>query len=332
MGSVPNVGLMAQAAEEYGSHDKTLRCRPLARCASSTRQARADEHDVEAGDIWRACQTKDVPVRDWVSSRSAGAARRSPRGLLARRVPRPRCEGDRQVGRLPARPRHTGLEIQILSPTRHGRHAGGIRRAETISVTGDVPREGLTDLFPILQLGTSAKISRSRRLSTARAFRPCRRLAPKTRSSCSRRTTCGGTAWVSSSPWQSRSASTTSPRHRTPGCSGSPRPGHPHVPRPEQNSRATGRLHRRPWVALLHRALLGPGGPGRTRTRGAGSGFRPGLLQGAGGAGVSPHHRGPTPPPSRGTPPSSAATTGPTGEDPAVMRPSAAFNDALASL
>ena len=104
MGTTPNVGLMAQKAEEYGSHDKTFEIAAAGKVrvvdSSGTTLL---EHDVEAGDIWRACQTKDAPVRDWVRlaverARATGVAR----GLLARRVPRARRRGPQEGPRLPA--------------------------------------------------------------------------------------------------------------------------------------------------------------------------------------------------------------------------------------
>jgi isocitrate dehydrogenase len=162
MGSVPNVGLMAQAAEEYGSHDKTFEIP----AAGTVRVVSASgdvllEHDVEAGDIWRACQTKDVPVRDWVKlavtrARATGApavfwldeTRAHDANLIAKvRQYLPEHDTD-------------GLEIQVLAPALATAYSlERIRRGEdTISVTGNVLRDYLTDLFPILELGTSAKM------------------------------------------------------------------------------------------------------------------------------------------------------------------------------
>jgi isocitrate dehydrogenase len=162
MGSVSNVGLMAQAAEEYGSHDKTFEMPS----AGTVRVVNAAgdvilEHDVEAGDIWRACQTKDVPVRDWVKlavtrARATGApaifwldeSRAHDAHLIAKvRDYLPEHETD-------------GLEIQILAPELATAYSlERIRKGEdTISVTGNVLRDYLTDLFPILELGTSAKM------------------------------------------------------------------------------------------------------------------------------------------------------------------------------
>ncbi|MFG3056920.1 NADP-dependent isocitrate dehydrogenase [Kitasatospora sp. NPDC048239] len=162
IGSVPNVGLMAQAAEEYGSHDKTFEIGT----AGTVRLVGADgevvlEQAVEAGDIFRACQTKDLPIRDWVK--------------LA--VTRARATGDPAVFWLDAERAHDavliekvkaylpehdteGLQIEIKSPVEATLFSlERIRRGEnTISVTGNVLRDYLTDLFPILELGTSAKM------------------------------------------------------------------------------------------------------------------------------------------------------------------------------
>ncbi|MFE1450522.1 NADP-dependent isocitrate dehydrogenase [Streptomyces olivaceoviridis] len=162
MGSVPNVGLMAQKAEEYGSHDKTFEI-PAAGTVRLTDQAGnvLIEQPVAQGDIFRACQTKDDPIRDWVK--------------LA--VTRARATGDPAVfwldetrahdAQLIAKvkqylPEHDteGLDIRILSPVEATKlSVERIRRGEnTISVTGNVLRDYLTDLFPILELGTSAKM------------------------------------------------------------------------------------------------------------------------------------------------------------------------------
>ncbi|WP_052868132.1 NADP-dependent isocitrate dehydrogenase [Streptomyces niger] len=162
MGSVPNVGLMAQKAEEYGSHDKTFEvpATGTVRVVDSNGTALL-EQTVSAGDIFRACQTKDIPIRDWVK--------------LA--VTRARATGDPAVfwldeGRahdanLIAKvkqylPEHDteGLQIEIMSPVEATKFSvERIRRGEnTISVTGNVLRDYLTDLFPILELGTSAKM------------------------------------------------------------------------------------------------------------------------------------------------------------------------------
>jgi isocitrate dehydrogenase len=162
MGSVPNVGLMAQAAEEYGSHDKTFEIQTdgVVRIVDE-RGGTLLEHAVEAGDIWRACQTKDAPVRDWVKL----AVRR------ARATGAPAVfwldEGRPHDAQLIAKVRRylgeqdtNGLDIRILSPVEAMKVSlERIRRGEdTISVTGNVLRDYLTDLFPILELGTSARM------------------------------------------------------------------------------------------------------------------------------------------------------------------------------
>ncbi len=162
MGSVPNVGLMAQAAEEYGSHDKTFEipATGTVRVLDESGQALI-EHAVSAGDIWRACQTKDVPIRDWVK--------------LA--VTRARATGDPAVFWLDETRAHDanliakvreyltehdtdGLQIEIMAPADAMAFSlERIRKGEdTISVTGNVLRDYLTDLFPIMELGTSAKM------------------------------------------------------------------------------------------------------------------------------------------------------------------------------
>jgi isocitrate dehydrogenase len=162
MGSVPNVGLMAQKAEEYGSHDKTFEIP-----ADGTVRVVDDsgaiviEHAVEAGDVWRMCQVKDLPVQDWVKlavtrARATGApavfwldeTRAHDRELIAKVE---RYLGDHDT---------SGLEIQILAPVEAARLSlDRIREGkDTISVTGNVLRDYLTDLFPILEVGTSAKM------------------------------------------------------------------------------------------------------------------------------------------------------------------------------
>jgi isocitrate dehydrogenase len=162
MGSVPNVGLMAQKAEEYGSHDKTFEIdRPgSVRVVDAGGQVLL-EHAVEPGDIWRACQTKDAAVRDWVKlavtrARATGApavfwldATRAHDAQLIEKVTRSLGDHDLE-----------GLQIEIMAPVAAIAFSlERIRRGEdTISVTGNVLRDYLTDLFPILELGTSAKM------------------------------------------------------------------------------------------------------------------------------------------------------------------------------
>ncbi|WIB26422.1 NADP-dependent isocitrate dehydrogenase [Curtobacterium sp. MCSS17_015] len=162
MGSVPNVGLMALKAEEYGSHDKTFEL-PGAGVVRVTNAAGATvlEHDVEPGDIWRACQTKDVAIRDWVKlAVSRARATGSPAVFW---LDETRAHDAALIGlvRTYLQEHDTdGLQIEILSPEDAMRFSlERIRRGEdTISVTGNVLRDYLTDLFPIMELGTSAKM------------------------------------------------------------------------------------------------------------------------------------------------------------------------------
>jgi isocitrate dehydrogenase len=216
MGSVPNVGLMAQAAEEYGSHDKTFEIPG----DGVVRVVDGDgtvvlEQSVASGDIFRMCQTKDIPIRDWVK--------------LA--VSRARATGDPAVFWLDERRPHDanliakvreylpdydteGLQIEIMSPEEATAFSlERIRRGEnTISVAGNVLRDYLTDLFPIMELGTSAKMLSIVPLINGPA--QVGRLQ-STSSSSSKRTTCAGTASASSSPWP-RASSTLHSEPETP--------------------------------------------------------------------------------------------------------------------
>ncbi len=162
MGTVPNVGLMAQKAEEYGSHDKTFKIEADGKVQVLNKAGDVlMEHEVSEGDLWRACQAKDIPVQDWVK--------------LA--VERARKTGDPAVFWLDPERAHDrnmatqvekylkdhdteGLDIRILSPVEACQlSVDRIREGKnTISVTGNVLRDYLTDLFPILELGTSAKM------------------------------------------------------------------------------------------------------------------------------------------------------------------------------
>ncbi|MEX2582275.1 MAG: NADP-dependent isocitrate dehydrogenase [Gemmatimonadota bacterium] len=162
MGSVPNVGLMAKKAEEYGSHDKTheMQADGAVRVLDSAGKT-LSEHRVEAGDIWRACQTKDVAVRDWVKlavtrARATGA----PAVFWLDRTRAHDAELIRKVEQYLGDHDTDGLQIEILAPADAMRFSlERIRRGEdTISVTGNVLRDYLTDLFPILEIGTSARM------------------------------------------------------------------------------------------------------------------------------------------------------------------------------
>ncbi len=162
MGSVSNVGLMAQKAEEYGSHDKTFQipCKGTVKVTDASGNVLL-VHTVEAGDIWRMCQTRDLPIQDWVK--------------LA--VNRARATGSPAIFWLDKKRAHdaniisktqtylknhdtSGLEIKIMAPVEAMRYTLDRVKAgeDTISVTGNVLRDYLTDLFPILELGTSAKM------------------------------------------------------------------------------------------------------------------------------------------------------------------------------
>jgi isocitrate dehydrogenase len=162
MGSVPNVGLMAQAAEEYGSHNKTFEIAAdgIVRITDADGKTLI-EHSVESGDIWRACQTKDAAIRDWVKlavrrARATGCpalfwldAKRAHDAQLIAKVEKYLADHDT-----------TGLDIRILPPAEACQFSLEriVKGEDTISVTGNVLRDYLTDLFPILEVGTSAKM------------------------------------------------------------------------------------------------------------------------------------------------------------------------------
>ncbi|SEM06277.1 NADP-dependent isocitrate dehydrogenase [Streptacidiphilus jiangxiensis] len=162
MGSVPNVGLMAQAAEEYGSHDKTFEIAAdgVVRLVDTAGNV-VLEQNVAAGDIFRACQTKDLPIRDWVKlAVSRARATGSPAVFW---LDETRAHDANLIAKVKQYlPEHDteGLQIEIMSPVEATAFSlERIRRGEdTISVTGNVLRDYLTDLFPILELGTSAKM------------------------------------------------------------------------------------------------------------------------------------------------------------------------------
>ncbi len=162
MGSVPNVGLMAQKAEEYGSHDKTFEIEAAGRVEVVDGSGEVlMSHDVEAGDIWRACQTKDAPVRDWV--KLAVTRARASQTPAVFWLDETRAHDRNLIAKVEAYlPEHDtdGLDLRVLSPVEAAKlSVERIRRGEdTISVTGNVLRDYNTDLFPILELGTSAKM------------------------------------------------------------------------------------------------------------------------------------------------------------------------------
>lgn len=162
MGSVPNVGLMAQKAEEYGSHDKTFEI-PVAGTVKVLDKAGnvLMSHAVEAGDIWRMCQVKDAPIRDWVKLAVRRARLSNTPAVFW--LDENRAHDAQVIAKVNAYlPEHDtdGLELHIMSPEKAARFSLERIKAgkDTISVTGNVLRDYLTDLFPILELGTSAKM------------------------------------------------------------------------------------------------------------------------------------------------------------------------------
>lgn len=162
MGSVPNVGLMAQAAEEYGSHDKTFEIAAdgTVRVVNGAGDV-VIEHTVRTGDVWRACQTKDAPIRDWIKlavTRARASATPAVFWLNSRRA-----HDANLIKKLEQYlPEHDteGLEIHVMDPAEATAFSlARIRQGlDTISVTGNVLRDYNTDLFPILEVGTSAKM------------------------------------------------------------------------------------------------------------------------------------------------------------------------------
>jgi len=162
MGTVPNVGLMAQAAEEYGSHDKTFTApgKGVIRVLDGAGEVLL-QHEVETGDLWRMCQTTDVAIKDWVKL-AVNRARISSMPVVFW-LDAQRAHDAQMIHKVQQYlPEHDteGLDIQILAPVEAMKHS--LQRAkqglDTISATGNVLRDYLTDLFPIFELGTSAKM------------------------------------------------------------------------------------------------------------------------------------------------------------------------------
>ncbi len=162
IGTVPNVGLMAQAAEEYGSHDKTFEVESAGKVQVVNQAGDVlIEHDVEAGDLWRACQTKDVAIRDWVKLAVTRARASNTPAVFW--LDENRAHDANLIAKVKEYlPEHdtSGLEIEIMAPEAATKYSLTRMRAgkDTISVTGNVLRDYNTDLFPILELGTSAKM------------------------------------------------------------------------------------------------------------------------------------------------------------------------------
>ncbi|MEH6766077.1 MAG: NADP-dependent isocitrate dehydrogenase [Aequorivita antarctica] len=162
MGTVPNVGLMAQKAEEYGSHDKTFEISADGKVQVLNASGKVIlEHNVEKGDIWRMCQAKDLPIQDWVKlaverARASG----NPTIFWLDENRAHDAELIKKVNKYLLNHNTEGLDIKILSPEKATEYTLERVKAgkDTISVTGNVLRDYLTDLFPILELGTSAKM------------------------------------------------------------------------------------------------------------------------------------------------------------------------------
>ena len=292
MGTVPNVGLMAQAAEEYGSHDKTFEI-PSAGTVQVTDDTGAVvlETPVAAGDIWRMCQTKDAPIQDWVKlavsrARATGSptvfwldSSRAHDANLIAKVEQYLAEHDTD-----------GLDIQIKAPVEAIAFTlERIRRGEdTISVTGNVLRDYLTDLFPILELGTSAKM-----LS----------IVPLINGGGLFETGAGGSApkhvqqlikenylrWDSLGEFLALAVSLEHLADKTgnragPGARRHPRPSDRDLPQREQVPGPAGRRDRQPRQPLLPGLVLGPGTRPADRRRRTGRGVR--------GDRGAPHRRG----------------------------------------
>jgi isocitrate dehydrogenase len=162
MGTVPNVGLMAQKAEEYGSHDKTFEIEAAGKVVVSDAEGNVlIEHTVEEGDIWRMCQTKDLPIQDWVKLAVTRArASNTPAVFWLDENRAHDAEIIKKVNTYLPNHDTSGLDIRILSPIKATEFTLEriVKGEDTISVSGNVLRDYLTDLFPILEVGTSAKM------------------------------------------------------------------------------------------------------------------------------------------------------------------------------
>ena len=162
MGTVPNVGLMAQKAEEYGSHDKTFEIAADGKVQVVDEKGKVlIEHAVETGDIWRMCQTKDLPIQDWIKLAVTRArASKTPAVFWLDKNRAHDAEIIKKVNTYIPQHDTTGLDIRTLSPIKATEFTLEriIKGEDTISVSGNVLRDYLTDLFPILEVGTSAKM------------------------------------------------------------------------------------------------------------------------------------------------------------------------------
>ena len=282
MGTVPNVGLMAQAAEEYGSHDKTFEIQSAGTVQIvDAAGAVLIEHEVSPGDIWRACQTKDVPVRDWV--KLAVTRARASQTPAVFWLDETRAHDANLIAKVNEYLKDydtEGLQIEIMSPEKATAFTiERIRRGEdTISVTGNVLRDYLTDLFPILELGTSAKM-----LS----------IVPLINGGGLFETGAGGSApkhvqqllsenhlrWDSLGEFLALAVELRAPgrdhgQRPRPGPGRHAGPRHRHLPAGEQVPEPQGRRDRQPRQPLLPGHVLGPGTGQADRGRRAGGGLR----------------------------------------------------------
>ena len=209
MGTVPNVGLMAQAAEEYGSHDKTFQI-PANGTVPVTDTAGKVllEQPVQAGDIWRMCQTKDAPVQDWVKlAVDRARAINTPAMFWLDAVART-TRRSHQGQAVPEGPRHQGLRDRSFRRSKRRIPLERMRaRQGHDSVTGNVLRDYLTDLFPILEVGTSAKMLSIVPLMTGGGLfeTGAGGSAPKHVEQSSKKASCAGIRWANSSRSRRRS-------------------------------------------------------------------------------------------------------------------------------
>ena len=275
MGSVPNVGLMAQAAEEYGSHDKTFEV-PAAGTVQVVNSA-GDvliEHDVQPGDIWRACQTKDAPIRDWVKLAVTRARATGSPAIFW--LDENRAHDANLIAKVNEYlPEHDtdGLTIEIMAPAEATAYSlERIRKGEdTISVTGNVLRDYNTDLFPILELGTSAKMlsvvplmNGGGLFETGAGGSAPKHVQQLVKENYLRWDSLGeffalARRFEHYAEYAGNAARAGARRH--------PRPGDRHVPQRGQVADPEARRHRQPRLALLPGALLGPGAGGADRRR-----------------------------------------------------------------
>ncbi len=267
MGSVPNVGLMAKKAEEYGSHDKTFQIKADGVVRVSDNNGRTLlEQNVEAGDIFRMCQTKDAPIQDWVKL-AVNRARASATPAIFWLDPM-RAHDGVMIEKVQAYLKDhdtSGLDIRIMSPvdamkftlarTREGK--------DTISVTGNVLRDYLTDLFPIMELGTSAKmLSIVPLMNGGGLFETgAERFGTQARAATAGRK-LPALGFPGRVPGPGRFPGTPGrdlQQSQGAGAGQDPRPGDWRVPGSQQVAFAQGRRHRQPRQPLLPDPVLGPG-------------------------------------------------------------------------